>query len=111
MSNNGTPSPAILATDAGLMWKAAVEQYEKIAQVSISSLESADNVEQIVSLIREKKSKFDARRHDGSKLEKLRSLVKKSLTPIQLLNDVASKATKIVSRLPYLLAYGIAYAV
>ncbi|KAK3686838.1 hypothetical protein LTR37_019429 [Vermiconidia calcicola] len=94
MSTSGMQSTATSATDTGLIWKAAVDQYEKVAKVNMLSLKSADNVEQILSLMQEKESKFDKKRHDGSKLEKLRSLVKKSLNPIQLLSDVASKTTK-----------------
>ncbi|MCJ1394650.1 hypothetical protein MMC18_007530 [Xylographa bjoerkii] len=90
---NSTIEPTI---DIGAMWKAAIDRYETITKVKIESLSGAHNIDQILAEIEKRQAKFDRYRHDGSKLDKFRTLVKNSLAPIQVLGDIVSQATKTI---------------
>ncbi|EMT70529.1 Ankyrin repeat domain-containing protein 50 [Fusarium odoratissimum] len=49
---------------------------------------------QVLDTIEDKEEKFKWRRHDGSKIDKFRTLVKEALAPIQLIGDIIVNATK-----------------
>ncbi|KAF5716200.1 ankyrin repeat-containing protein [Fusarium globosum] len=51
---------------------------------------------QVLEAIEDKEEKFKWRRHDGSKIDKFRTLVKEALAPIQLIGDIVVNATKTV---------------
>jgi hypothetical protein len=91
-------------TDVGAIWKAAIVRYEEITTVKIESLARANNVEEILDEIHERETKFKGYRHNGSKLDKFRSLVSKSLGPIEKLGSIVAPATLAV-RLKLLPAY------
>lgn len=83
-------------TDVGAIWKAAIDRYETVTKVKIGSLSGTNNIDQILANIQKRQAKFERHRHDGSKLDKFRTLVKNSLAPIQILGDIVSQATKTV---------------
>ena len=83
-------------TDIGAIWNAAVDHYEDITDVKIGALAGSNSVQEILAQIQEREMKFRSHRHDGSKLDKLRTLVANSLTPIQLLGGIVAHATKTV---------------
>lgn len=87
-------------TDVGAMWKAAVDRYEDTTKFKIQSLAGAISVDEILGQIHERETKFTTHRHDGSKLDKFRTLVRNSLVPIAMLGDIVAKATKTVRNLP-----------
>jgi len=58
----------------------------------------ANNVDEILKEVRGKEDKFKGYRHDGSKLDKFRSLVSKSLDPIEKLSNIVAQATVAVSQ-------------
>jgi hypothetical protein len=89
-------------TEVAAIWKAAIDRYETITKVKIESLSEASNIDQILAAIQERQAKLERHRHDGSKLDKFRILVKNSLAPIQMLGDIVSQATKIVRNLSLL---------
>ena len=88
--------PSKPATDVGVIWHAAIERYEKITQVKAMPSVGSNNVEQILTQIEGMKIKFEKKRHDGSKMDKFRTLVKNTVIPIQQLSDIVVQATKIV---------------
>ncbi|TGO07453.1 hypothetical protein BTUL_0275g00150 [Botrytis tulipae] len=79
-------------TDVGAIWKAAIVRYEDITKVKIESAAKANNVDEILKNIREREDMFKGYRHDGSKVDKFRSLVSKSLDPIEKLGNVVGQA-------------------
>ncbi len=85
-------SETAATTDVGVIWKAAIDRYEKIAMVKIETLAKANNVAEILVEIHERETKFKSFRHDGSKTEKFRSLVSKSLGPIEKLSNIVASA-------------------
>ena len=101
MANMATVEPSIRSktnatTDVGEIWKAAIVRYEKMTTVKIESLVVVDNVDGILDEIRGRETKFKGYRHDGSKLDKFRSLVSKSLDPIEKLSSIVATATSTV---------------
>jgi hypothetical protein len=90
------------ASDVAAIWNEALENYEQITGLQVQYLDRANNVDQILDEIHEKETRFNSRRHDGSKLDKFRTLVSKSLAPIQSVGDIVSQATKAVGKLPTL---------
>ena len=84
-------------SDLGLLWKSAVAQYEAIAGVQFQHLAKARSVSQILDDIDDKTAKFKSHRHDGSKLDRFRTLVSQSLAPIQSLASIVAQATKTAS--------------
>jgi len=87
----------INTSDIGAIWKAAVEHYEKTTNVKLSSVR-ANDVNQILAEIKDKNERFELYRHDGSKLDKFRTLVKSSLDPIEKLGDIVAQATNAVRK-------------
>lgn len=84
------------ATYIGEIWKEAVDQYERAAMVKLDSLDRANNVDEILTDMRDREKKFKDFRHDGSKLDKFRTLLGKSLKPIAVVGDVAAAASSTV---------------
>jgi hypothetical protein len=85
-------------TDVGAIWKAAIDRYEKITKVKVESLSGTSNMDQILAEIQERETAFERYRHDGSRLDRFRTLVKNSLAPIQMLGDIVAHATKSVRK-------------
>ena len=85
-------------TYIGEIWKQAVDQYEKTITVKLESLDRANTVDEILDGMREREKKFKDFRHDGSKLDKFRTLLGKSLKPIDVVGDVAAAASSAVRR-------------
>jgi hypothetical protein len=85
------------AADTARIWKAAVDEYERITGVRIQGLDGANSIEGILSKIENDEDKFRIRRHDGSKLDKFRTLVGQSLGPIEKLGSIINQAAKTVS--------------
>lgn len=92
---NSAPNPIL--SDVGSIWQNAVEHYERTTGVKIEQLAKAQNVQQILDDIGGKESRFRLHRHDGSKIDKFRTLVSQSLSPIQSVADIVAHATKSVS--------------
>jgi ankyrin repeat domain-containing protein 50 len=85
-------SKTAVTTDVGALWKAAIDRYEEITTIKIKSLAGANNVDEILDEIRGRDAKFKGQRHDGSKSDKFRSLVSKSLGPIETLSNIVASA-------------------
>ena len=82
----------------GAIWKVAIDRYEEITMVQMQSLAEANNVDEILNNIHERETKFKGYRHDGSKLERFRSLVRKSLSPIEKVGDMVASAASTVRK-------------
>lgn len=80
------------AFDVGTIWKAAIDRYETATGTKFTSLASAHNVNDILNEIHERETKFKSSRHDGSKIDKFRTLVSKSLKPIDRMGDAVAQA-------------------
>lgn len=84
----------------GTIWNEAIREYEEITKVEIRSLTEANNVDEILNDIREREKNFKGYRHDGSKLERLRTLVSKSLKLVQKVCDVVASVASTVRKQP-----------
>ena len=91
-------SKADATIDIGVIWREAVDSYEKTTIVKIESLARATNVDEILNDIRERETKFKGYRHDGSKLDKFRTLISKSLNPIDKVGNMVALAASTVRR-------------
>ena len=89
-------SKTAATTDVGAIWKAAIDRYEKVTMVKIETLARANNVDEILDEIHGREVKFKGYRHDGSKSDKFRSLVSKSLGPIEKLSNIVALAASTV---------------
>ena len=94
---NVARSPGSTNQDVGSIWQTAIDQYEAITTIKLHSLARANSVEEILSEIREEDSTFKTFRHDGSRVDKFRSLVSRSLRPIQVLSEITAEAASSVS--------------
>ncbi|KAI9742545.1 MAG: hypothetical protein M1818_003685 [Claussenomyces sp. TS43310] len=79
-------------TDVGVIWKAAICRYAEISTVEIGSAAGVNTVDEILVDIHERDTKFKVCRHAGSKSDRFRTLVSKSLSPIEKLSDIVSLA-------------------
>ena len=86
-------------TDIGEIWNTAVTQFEKLTNSKVGSLASAKSTDDVLREIKNRKSKFSFRRHDGSKLDRLRNRVKVVLEPLQMWGAIITHATKTVCAL------------
>lgn len=93
-------SPSVnLTPQLGDIWKNAISEYEKTTGEAIEALSTASTVDAVLEEIRQKGTKFQTFRHDGSKTDKFRSLVSQSLEPIVFLSGIVAHATKHASHL------------
>ncbi|KAJ5154427.1 uncharacterized protein N7500_009866 [Penicillium coprophilum] len=78
-------------TDFGAVWRTAVDRYKDITQVDLGSIEAANTVEDVLSEIDIREEEFKVSRHNGSKTDKFRSLVSRSLNSIEMVSQVVSQ--------------------
>ena len=91
-------------TDIGAIWQEACKRYEEVTKASVSELEPVHDVEAVSNKIRSREQAFKGFRHDETKLDKFRTLVKRSLKPIETVgNIVASAASTVIA---YILSDG-----
>jgi hypothetical protein len=83
-------------TDVGAIWKEAIDRYEEITKVKIESLTRASNVDEVLSETRKRKTLFQSYRHGETKLDKFRTLVSKSLSPIDKVGSMVASAASAV---------------
>ena len=97
MSGNTHPQHSSGQTsDIGALWQAALDRYEQVTGFKVQLLEGSNNLDAVLAQVQEKSSLFESRRHDTSKADKFRSLVKESLGPVLVLGEVVVHATKLV---------------
>ncbi|KAL9033006.1 MAG: hypothetical protein Q9180_006179 [Flavoplaca navasiana] len=89
---NVANSPGNTTHDVGSIWQMAIDQYEAITTTKLHTLARANNVDEILSEIREEDTKFKTFRHDGSRADKFRSLVSRSLRPLEVLSQITGEA-------------------
>lgn len=86
-------------TDVGIIWKAAIDQYEEITKEKIDLLNRVSNVKEILDEIDIRETNFKAFRHSGSRTDKFRAVVSKSLVHIERLSSIVSSAASSVRQL------------
>ena len=86
-------------TDVGTIWKTAIDRYEEVTAVKIQSLAVVNNVDDILAEISERDMKLKGHRHDSSKSDKFRTLVSKSLSPIEKLSNIGASVAAAVRNL------------
>ena len=84
--------------DVGAIWRKAIDRYEKITMIKIESLTGVSNVDEILNDIQERETKFKVYRHDGSKFDKFRTLVSRSLNLVTKVGDIVTSATSTVRK-------------
>lgn len=84
-------------TDVGAIWRTAIDRYKDITQVDLGSIEAANSVEDVLSEIDIREEEFRRTRHDGSKTDRLRSLVSRSLNSIETVSEVVAQGASSVS--------------
>ena len=86
--------------DVGLIWDEAIHRYEATTMVKIESLAGARNVDEILNAIHERERNFKGYRHNGSKLDKFRTLISKCLNPIDKVGNMVASGASTVKRQP-----------
>ncbi|KAH6618287.1 hypothetical protein B0J18DRAFT_275640 [Chaetomium sp. MPI-SDFR-AT-0129] len=81
-------------TDVAALWQAAVEDYETITGVQLQNFATVKHIDGILVQVGLNETNFKLHRHGGSKLDKFRTLVQRSLGPIEMLSHVVAHATK-----------------
>ena len=83
--------------ELGRVWQEAVDNYARtVSDQHIARLKQNTTVESILNEVDKMEISFTRKRHDGSKTNKLRTLIRDSLAPIQALSNVATQASKAV---------------
>jgi hypothetical protein len=90
--------PVDTTTDVGEIWKEAVNRYEEIAKVKVESLPQVNSIDAVLSETRKRDRIFQSYRHDETKLDKFRTLVSKSLSPIEKASTIVASAASIVRK-------------
>jgi hypothetical protein len=90
MATVGLPVDA--TTDVGAIWKEAIDRYEDITKVKIESMARARNVDEVLRETRDRDTKFRAFRHDETKMDNFRTLVSRSLGPIEKVGSMVASA-------------------
>jgi len=86
-----------ISSDLGVIWQEAIDNYNRITgnKNELTTRHIASTSEILTELDEMNKS-FKIQRHDGSKRDRVRSLVRDSLTLIQALGEIAAHASKAV---------------
>lgn len=80
--------------DIGALWTEAMFRYETRTGVCLDSVGDARSLDEVLSHIQKSQARFEKRRHSGSRFDKFRTLVKRSLEPVEPLGRIVSQATK-----------------
>ncbi|KAL7954774.1 ankyrin repeat-containing domain protein [Trichoderma compactum] len=86
-----TSGPALVVAD---IWKEALDSYERVTGTRIDQLQRTTNIDEILSEIGARQSAFSLQRHNGSRLDRFRTIVSESLAPIEAANEIVSQAVK-----------------
>ncbi|RAL03009.1 uncharacterized protein BO80DRAFT_23176 [Aspergillus ibericus CBS 121593] len=89
-------APATTPTDISLIWQDAIHRYEQLTDLKISSLEPVTNVEGVLRQTRKTASRFRLHRHDNGKLDKLRTVIGKSLGTVEAVGEIVGGAASLV---------------
>lgn len=84
-------------TDVEEIWQTAIHDYEAATGTSLDSSTQARTLEDVLGEIKDRESKFEFKRHNSSKIDRFRTVVKKSLQPIEKLSEIAAQAISGVS--------------
>jgi len=95
MTATGTP-PEPASSDVGDIWKEAIDRWEKDTETKLEDLKEASNTDDVLAILQEREEKFKARRHNGSKTDKLRTLMSKALDPIDKIGNVVAGGAALV---------------
>jgi plasmid stability protein len=90
--------PKAVTTNVGAIWKAAMDRHEKATSVNIESLAKVNNVDELLAELHKKETEIRDHRHDGSTSDKFRTLLRKSLKPVEQLCDIVASAASIVGQ-------------
>jgi fungal STAND N-terminal Goodbye domain len=90
-------------TDVGAIWREAIDRYEEITKVKIESLPRASNIDEVLRETQKRDSTFRGYRHDETKLDKFRTLMNESLSPIGKVGNMVASASSAVRKQPCLL--------
>ncbi|KAK5309727.1 hypothetical protein LTR70_010039 [Exophiala xenobiotica] len=92
MATKSSGTGAVVVTDVSDLWKAAIEEFEKTTKTKFDSIPRVNNVDDILKEVKARASSFQKVRHDEYELDKFRSLLARSLTPVEQLSKVVSSA-------------------
>ncbi|EEP77938.1 predicted protein [Uncinocarpus reesii 1704] len=81
-----------ITTDVGESWKTAISRYEDATSTKITSLTLARSVDDILAEVQDRETRFKERRHDGSKTDRFRTLLHKSLKPLERLCEIVTQS-------------------
>ncbi|CEJ87488.1 hypothetical protein VHEMI04431 [[Torrubiella] hemipterigena] len=80
-----------------LMWQEAIVNYVRITgNKNGITIRRTASISDILAELDQKRESFNHKRHDGSKWDRFRGLIRDSLAPIQALSDIAAQASKAV---------------
>ena len=71
-------------------WNAAIKQYNDITKSDLNNLAATTSIDEVISSVSERESKFSNYRHSGSRADKFRSLLASTLEPVDRLGDVVA---------------------
>lgn len=99
MSTNmsSTGANGTTQSDIGGLWKTAVNEFERTTNTKFNELSPASNVEEILGMVQSQENRFNTFRHDRSRVDRFRSLVTRSLYPIEQMSKIISPAISSVS--------------
>ncbi|KAL8716183.1 MAG: hypothetical protein Q9220_000088 [cf. Caloplaca sp. 1 TL-2023] len=76
------------------IWKAAIQRYEDITAVKLQSIAKATKLDDVLQVVHDKETKFKTFRHDGSRVDRFRGLLAKSLKPVEALAHLTASAAQ-----------------
>lgn len=78
--------------DVKKLWETAIRRYEEVSGKTLESRPEAKTLDDVLSEIQTRKSRFESRRDSDSKIDRLRDLVKKCLQPVEKLSEIVAQA-------------------
>ena len=86
-----------MESDVEEILRTAICRYETTTGTKLESLAKANTLDDVQNEIRNREALFKSHRHDGSKTDKFRTLVSKSLKPIEKVSEIVAQASSNVS--------------
>jgi hypothetical protein len=90
-------APADTTTDISIIGNESIQQYEEITKTKIQTMQQASNIDEVMSQTRLRETAFSGYRHDDNRLDKFRTPIGKSLSPIDTIGNIIASAALAVS--------------
>lgn len=98
MASNNFPAESTAIDDIEALWKQAVDKFQQRTHTRMTDLATVSTLDELLAVVQSKEKQFKHYRHDGTRLDKFRTFLGKSLKPVEQLLNSLSNSVSVVSK-------------